>query len=1156
MSNAGQGITAVVGGIVGYVIGGPTGAAYGFQLGLMAGTLLFPTQLPGVFGPRIEDLATTQAQLGGAIPIVYGTMAVPGTVIFLSCVQEIVTTDEVDGKGGPEQTITTYTYFQSIALGLCEGPITGLLRIWENGELKYDMRAQQPDETPEQYAERIEASSEYGVGFFLYLGDEFQEADPTIELTMGVGEVPAFRGLAYIVYPDRQLKDEQARRHPQYRFEVFRGESIQEVIPPTELSDTLDSHWPNFLLPDWPRNRYYTVDQELGAMDPSGIRVFDTLTNTEVRQQTFEDMLDPFAPNWLYGLTIGPDGFLYFAFIAGPSDGRVVCVNPNTLTVTSSIVESLFTTAWWQACVVRHYGTLGVTDFIFSHSLLRRLAVRRANPVGLSTATVAHGFDNALITAANHSGTTSFAYGLAWDAALSGIGPDIDVYRLTITEEIGLSLIPFAVPELELIATIPKSSLDPACTRLTRVSGLVWDETDNTLIFGAEGRDVGGAQVVKGLYKYDPDTEEIVWRSPTMTIANYDDMTQQSRLRAGTYVLPQGLTALAVVDTRTGEFTLREFYPEVPNLFTGQNVYDSALGAFISFIPSEGPWVIFLDRRLPGPVSVASIVSDICTRCGLDEAEIDVTDLTDRDVSGYAVTRPAPGRGIIEPLRQVAYFDQVESDGKLKYPTRGKPIVATLVNDDLGAHFAGDARPPLVTTSKAQDVELPRRMRLQYIAESRAYDSGNAASPARVTSAAVNEIDMQLPISITDDQAVQAAEVLWCDAWASRWSHQIALDVAFLALDPTDVVGVPVDDRVYRARIVSIDDSAGLLRKLTLVRDDDGTYTSVAVADPPQIPRLSLVTYSATSFLLLDLPPLRDEDNNAGIYAVAYPQNPARQWSGAVIHRSADSGASFAQIGSITSQGTVGLLAEGLPVGISSTWDGENVIEVDLLAGTLESRTEDAVISGANAAAIGAHGRWEIVQFLNAVQVSATRWQLSGLLRGRRATEHNIGDSLAGDLFVMLSTGSVVRLPLQVSEIGVSRIYRAVTFGTSAAGASGQAFTGTGEALRPFSPVHIHSEPSGGDLLIYWTRRGRIGQELRDGADIPLSEETEEYEVDISDPSDPDVVIRTLDSTTTDVTYTAADLATDGFVLGDPILVRVYQLSATVGRGTAGEATL
>src|SRR5690606_5800752 len=147
MSNPQQFISGVIGGVVGFFVGGPAGALYGLQIGLTVGTLLYPTQLPGVEGPRLTDFESIHAD--------------PGAPIYLGGVIEVSHTEEVGGKGGPEQEVTTFTYFQTLALGLCEGPITGLLRVWENGKLVYDVRDQLEDESDADYEARLEMSEVY-----------------------------------------------------------------------------------------------------------------------------------------------------------------------------------------------------------------------------------------------------------------------------------------------------------------------------------------------------------------------------------------------------------------------------------------------------------------------------------------------------------------------------------------------------------------------------------------------------------------------------------------------------------------------------------------------------------------------------------------------------------------------------------------------------------------------------------------------------------------------------------------------------------------------------------------------------------------------------------------------------------------------------------
>jgi len=72
-----------------------------------------------------------------------------------------------------------------------------------------------------------------------------------------------------------------------------------------------------------------------------------------------------------------------------------------------------------------------------------------------------------------------------------------------------------------------------------------------------------------------------------------------------------------------------------------------------------------------------------------------------------------------------------------------------------------------------------------------------------------------------------------------------------------------------------------------------------------------------------------------------------------------------------------------------------------------------------------------------------------------------------------------------------------------------------------------------------------------------LNEDTEAYEIDIFDSGSPDgIVLRTLTATTPTVTYPHAQIVTD---FGSPppeLVVKIYQMSAVVGRGFATEEVL
>lgn len=110
-------------------------------------------------------------------------------------------------------------------------------------------------------------------------------------------------------------------------------------------------------------------------------------------------------------------------------------------------------------------------------------------------------------------------------------------------------------------------------------------------------------------------------------------------------------------------------------------------------------------------------------------------------------------------------------------------------------------------------------------------------------------------------------------------------------------------------------------------------------------------------------------------------------------------------------------------------------------------------------------------------------------------------------------------------------------------------------AGKPYAPVHIQGSRNGtGDLTITWVRRTRYGGAWRELVDAPLNEASESYEIDVLDQGA--TVLRTLTSSSPNVTYTAADQAADIGAPQSAIDISIHQLSAAVGRGFAGRATL
>lgn len=1010
-------------------------------------------------------------------------------------------TNKTGGKGGPSQT--TYSYTQSIAIGLCEAvidggqAIAGLSRIWENGTIVYDIRPQQtantstgqPAETDTQYANRLAASAVYAETFTLYLGDEMQTADPTIEAIEGFGNVPAFRGLAYIVYPNRNLQTAQGWRHPNFTFEVFES-GIGECTDSTEYSNEVLYKWagPGSLDPRNPLGVFtYQFAPSMGG-SPGPVRA--TLT---------EAIADGGLTGDLYGWSpAGGAAGPYSPWFPIPSFvGNEVQVSMfyNTLLPLSKTTAALPYPA--NAC-----------DLI------------NANPNGYWSG--AYYSSPTTLTFTNHGVFYFVPAGTGNIGFCPGYGVDL---QCKLDDEIN-------------VIRIPGSPADP-CASL-----------------------------------------------PAAPIAGYCIRGDGKYLKSGPWTLVSTggpYKVLAVININTGVgIDIVEQYPLNPCLPPGSPgdtsafwtaAYDAAVidgdlpsgWTYGVEYPATQGFAYMIDQQIctggGSGVSIADIITALCARAGL--SAIDVSDLTSTTVNGYSISSISDGTNAIQPLRSIGFFDVVESNAILCFRARGKPIVATLTADQIGAFDGGSSGatvPPSITVARVDETTLPRSIRLHYKSVNRDYQDGQQPSPFRLTTKAINDQDVSLPFCMGDTQALQAAEILWSDAWAAKSTYTASIDQSLSEIEVGDAVGLPVDGFIQRARIISEQNASGVLRKLSLVSDNEGAYISFAIAEVSQVQPQVLKLLAATAIELLDLPALQDADNDAGFYIAAEHTGPGNDWRGCVIYKSIDAGATWTSLFSMVVEATTGTLQATPPTSEFFTWDTTTMIVVDLdsSAFSLESRTDDAVLAGANAAAIGADGRWEIFQYANATQLSATQWQLSRLLRGRRGTEHNIGLSAADDSFVLLSTGDLSRVVLSTSEIGASRQYDAPSIGASFSSGTIYPFIGHAQALKPFSPVDLFADlASNGDIVIHWTRRDRLGRTLMSGVDMPLSEATLAFQIDVYSDGSPSAVLRTLSTTTTSVIYTLAQQVADfGSSPTTALTCAIYQMSAIVGRGIPAFKTI
>ncbi|MGU3574767.1 glycoside hydrolase TIM-barrel-like domain-containing protein [Brucellaceae bacterium C25G] len=222
-------VLQAVGGAIGSVFG-PVGTAIGSALGAMGGYMVDNAIINStrrIEGPRLATAKPLTAEEGAALPYIYGTARVSGTLIWATRFEEDKTTERQGGKGGPK--VTTYSYFVNAAFAVAEGEIACIRRIWADGN-------------------EIDLTN---VEMRIYKGTSDQQPDPLIEAKQGEGNAPAYRGTAYVVV-ERFPVDDYGHRIPQFQFEVIRsvGKLAQSVKAVTLLPGATEFGLSPFLITD------------------------------------------------------------------------------------------------------------------------------------------------------------------------------------------------------------------------------------------------------------------------------------------------------------------------------------------------------------------------------------------------------------------------------------------------------------------------------------------------------------------------------------------------------------------------------------------------------------------------------------------------------------------------------------------------------------------------------------------------------------------------------------------------------------------------------------------------------------------------------------------------------------------------------------------
>lgn len=1141
----------------------------GWLIGGLVGQALFGPRLPDQDGPRLSDLSVSSSAYGAPIPICYGTMRMGGNMIWSTGLIETRSTERVGGKGGARgQKVTSYSYRASFAIAFGEGPADQVLRIWADGKLIFDRTG-----GADGGLSGSQTISRSGFRMRFHPGDETQLPDPAIVAREGAGNVPAHRGLCYILFEDFELAD-YGNRIPQITAEItYRAVARYPVQPLQFTSGPLGSFSRPELAVNWERGQGF-----LKGVSPAGIYRFNIRTMQNDRQVLQDDILDSptgFSGSGFDVLFCGSDGYLYCS-LGGSNSRPLLRIDPDAM---------------------REVGRFGsasaglsnnTTRFTFTHRLAMitrgpQSFLLSANGTGPAHLGLLDATEMSYLWHENSIGQSIAALTGGWDSegwVLSGNSSLGRLHRIRI-RHLGQNGV-----ERQIAFEFTPQDIDPDATSFSGTfttlgagdfGGLNFDPSDGGLVFwcGVNGESFSDRQYV---VKWRPGlgmmwrTQVAIWPS---AFANRQPVSS-ARLTGTSFAITRdigqtGRWRILQLDLQSGAITLdADGWVNGRSGLGGTQVYDAVTDSLIAYDPNGRFSRLYIGRFGADGTALGSIVADLCARGGLSLPDLDVSELT-ASLPGYVVGRQSSIRSALEPLAQAFFFDGVESDDRLAFRNRGRAPVLTLnpqhlIQLDQGTFEAWRER-------RAQEVELPVRVNLVYMDNTADYAQGTQTSK-RVerpiaTMASNNQLSLELPMALAAGAAKSIAARILYTAWLERSTYEARLPSDYLRLEPTDVIALTLPNGAsFVARLERVDLGADLSLAIQARAQEAAEYDAELSADGGiGRPAQSFDLAPQTQLFLPDMPLLRDIDDPGTSASRRYAMMAgfgAGTWPGAALYRSAD-GVNWEFVAASTNAVAWGVVQTEMPPprAVFAT-DEDTALQLSMVigAGRLESVTQDAMLNGANAALLLRNdGTTEIVQFRDVDVLDDGSFALRGFLRGRRgtdvfaATPHPVGTR-----FLLLEPQSVETTLQALGELGVLRQWRAVGQGAEFESTPVFEQTAQGRDLMPYAPVYLRARQIAAGLEITWIRRTRLNGDLRDGTGtVPLSELEEAYAVDIlSAPggSAGSSVLRTLTSATPSVIYPSAAIAEDFGTIPASLSVSVAQISATVGRGFARTHTL
>lgn len=403
-----------------------------------------------------------------------------------------------------------------------------------------------------------------------------------------------------------------------------------------------------------------------------------------------------------------------------------------------------------------------------------------------------------------------------------------------------------------------------------------------------------------------------------------------------------------------------------------------------------------------GRVTIATLVTQLAIRQGYQAVDIDVQSSADDMIDGILLEETTSLDEVVNALRFIYGYDIFESGTTLVVRDKKSSYTAPDIEIDI-EDLIGNKEIDALQERQEPDMLLPRRVSITYIDKGLGFRWATQtwSRPASdVTAASQNTLDFKVPFIMSGAEAKLATVRAAYEPWVARNSQAFKLPRRFSTVIPGDIIRITVPGGDLVVRVVDTTHNPDFT--ISVDAQDFQPFTPFYIeAYSGQLYQRRIPTIVEDRFILLDIQPLSDQDawlpGQNGFYYMLAPEAVTSVWDGTSgwFGQEIAGQINWQKLEDSDVPVPIGRLTKSLevaPEGSTHALDTTSTINIQIIGGDaslLNSVTYDELQQGANIAAVGAPGRWEIIRYQTVSPELDGSITISDIMRGSHGSEWN-----------------------------------------------------------------------------------------------------------------------------------------------------------------------